>query len=55
MSIIVYLDGNYIVSHHMMDKAGTNANIPNPAAYIQNPIQLSNILLQPYSYNLLST
>ena len=37
MNIIIYLDGKYTVSHHMIDKAGADANIHNLAAYMQTP------------------
>ena len=35
MNIKTYLDVKYAISHHMMDKTGTDANIHKPAAYMQ--------------------
>ena len=35
MNIKAYLDGKYLVSHHMMDKAGMEVNIHKPTAYTQ--------------------
>ena len=35
MNIRIYLDGKYAVSHHMMDRVGADANIHNPAVYMQ--------------------
>ena len=41
MNIKTYLDGKYAVSHHMMDKAGMDANIHKPTVYMQTPFNLA--------------
>ena len=47
MNIKTYLDGKYAVSHHMMDKAGADANMHKPAAYTQTPFNKAKAYYSP--------